>query len=411
MKTWWLGLLLGCSLEPAPPCADRAASVCVHAAQAMIVDEPARRVEALAMLDDACGRLADRAACRVAGEGWLAGWGASTLDPEHAAGAGSPFGKGLSYLHRACELGEGEVCWDLGSRTLKGAGVPKDDARAAAWFDKACAAGSLEGCVDRGLLFESGRPAPKDEAAAVRLYQQACDAGHGRGCTKLGWALRGGVGVSANQDAGTRLLERGCELGFAPGCGLAAIALEGEPPAGDPVRRVRALLAGAGLLDRRAVDHLLALHREGRVEDASWEQLETRLTPQCEGGTGAACLIGSMVDDARGRLDDAARAASYRSACAKGADEACGLLHRLIGEARATLLPEDTRLLLPERGCAGGLADVCVDLGEGYEQGRYEVVDLDAAERAFQRACSLGDTRGCEGLTRVKGRLRPLPAP
>jgi TPR repeat protein len=405
-----LWLLFACETDPGPACGEGDAATCLAQAQALLHGEEARRAEALAMLDDACGRLGDVSACRVAGESWLSGMGAVTLDPAAASGTNSPFGKGLRYLERACELGEGEICWQLGSRALKGVGVPRDEGRAAERFEAACASGFMEGCVDRGIFYEGGRGGPKDEAQAAVLYRRACEAGHGRGCTKLGLALRSGTGVTQDAAEAVRLLEKGCEHGFAAGCGLAAIAWErGEGVPVDVARRIEMLIAGALLEDRQAVKHLIGLYREGQVEASRVAELKPSLTSLCREGRGSACLTVELLDEAIGAADDPGAAGLYREACGRGADEACGLLHRMIGEAKA--LPEagDTRLLLPERGCSAGFADVCLDLAVGYEQGTFETVDLDAAEKSFERACSLGAAEGCEGLARVKGRMRPSP--
>jgi TPR repeat protein len=407
---WWMWLW-ACAVPVVVPCGEAEAPLCVAQAEALMGAKVEQRVQALGMLEDACHRLGDAVGCRVAGGAWLSGRAAVTLDPDAATGVDSPFGKGIRYLERACALGEGEVCWDLASRTLKGIGLPRDEHKAASWFELACDAGHAEGCVDRGIFYEVGRGGDKDPLLAMEHFTKACEAGDGRGCTKQGLALRAGLSGEGDGAGGVTLMERGCELGFMPGCGIAALAWEkGDGVEADVARRVSMLVAGAALSDHRAVTSLLALHREGAVAAGDLTALSEALKPTCERGDGVACLNLTMVRQASGALDDEGLATAFRIACGRGSDEACGLVHRMLGEGKTASDPGDSKLLLSERGCEAGLADVCLDLGEGYELGTYETVDLGAAARAYERGCRAGDAAACASARRVAAMV-VLPSP
>jgi uncharacterized protein len=84
---------------------------------------------------------------------------------------------------RACndELADG--CANLANMYEKGAGVAKDEEKAAKLSEKACEAGSALGCTNLGKLYENGQGVAKDVAHAVQLYERACDAGDATGAT------------------------------------------------------------------------------------------------------------------------------------------------------------------------------------------------------------------------------------
>lgn len=73
--------------------------------------------------------------------------------------------------------------------------------------------------------------------------------------------------------------------------------------------------------------------------------------------------------------------------------------HALQGSATV----EDARLAkeLLERACSVEDAGACAVLGVLHEHGRSGRVDLAKAQRAYDRACTLGDVRGCAHTSRL----------
>jgi hypothetical protein len=85
----------------------------------------------------------------------------------------------------ACDGGQVGACALLGLMLERGAGVPRDVARAATLYERACDGGELRGCTNLGLLLESGTDVPRDRDRAATLYRRACDAGEALGCDLL----------------------------------------------------------------------------------------------------------------------------------------------------------------------------------------------------------------------------------
>jgi hypothetical protein len=70
----------------------------------------------------------------------------------------------------------------------RGAGVDRDEARAADLYGRACEQGELRGCVNLGVLLEAGTGVNRDPERARELYARACDGGQALACD-LGAAL------------------------------------------------------------------------------------------------------------------------------------------------------------------------------------------------------------------------------
>lgn len=87
---------------------------------------------------------------------------------------------GLIMLQKVA--GEGKSCaqYDLGVIYAYGDGVPKDEAKAAAWYQKAAAQGNKYAQFDLGVMYAFGRGVPKDEAKAAEWYQKAAAQGWSR---------------------------------------------------------------------------------------------------------------------------------------------------------------------------------------------------------------------------------------
>jgi TPR repeat protein len=82
-------------------------------------------------------------------------------------------------------------CVQLGNDYLNGAGVAKDEARAAEFFRKACDGGLGWGCSRIGWMYQTGHGLAKDEALAAKFLRQACDMGHAASCENLQRLARG----------------------------------------------------------------------------------------------------------------------------------------------------------------------------------------------------------------------------
>ena len=89
--------------------------------------------------------------------------------------------QGTSQLVVACDaltLG----CTERGKPVPPPADVPRDRPGALAALEKACSLGSGVACANLGALHESGLSVPRDPVKALSLYEKACTAGASLGC-------------------------------------------------------------------------------------------------------------------------------------------------------------------------------------------------------------------------------------
>jgi hypothetical protein len=146
-----------------------------------------------------CNRAALAAARGVDGQ---------TPDPAQAA----------RLYQRACDLGDGAACNNLGLAFQSGRGLPRDDARAFSLFELGCSRGAAEGCNNQGAMYEHGSGASANLGDALRLYTQACRRGSALGCSNLGVLYAEGRGVATDQPEALRLFEQACNAGSSVGC-------------------------------------------------------------------------------------------------------------------------------------------------------------------------------------------------
>ena len=82
----------------------------------------------------------------------------------------------VKLLTQAAEKGDAQAQFRLGLLCERGRGVPKDDARAAAWYAKAAAQGNPKAANNLGTLYRLGRGVPRDDARAFSFYLQSAKA-------------------------------------------------------------------------------------------------------------------------------------------------------------------------------------------------------------------------------------------
>jgi Sel1 repeat-containing protein len=148
-----------------------------------------------------------------------------------------------------CYHGSGPACMVLGNALNDGRMVPADPAEAAKNFAHSCELGVSSGCAnvfrlvagshgevfqsacDRGdsescfllgSLYYAGQGVPKDPGRAFHLFQQSCTAGWWRGCSGLAECYRAGQGTVADSALALDNFDKACRAGIAPSCFSAA---------------------------------------------------------------------------------------------------------------------------------------------------------------------------------------------
>jgi TPR repeat protein len=145
----------------------------------------------------------------------------------------------------SCYHGSGQACVTLGAALNEGRVIPRDPAEAGkdfahgcelgmphgcsgvfhmvketggSFFQNACDRGDGESCFLLGSLYFAGEGVPKDPERAFALFQRSCSSGWSRGCSGLGECYRAGVGTAADNGLALENFDKACRGGIAPSC-------------------------------------------------------------------------------------------------------------------------------------------------------------------------------------------------
>lgn len=124
----------------------------------------------------------------------------------------------------ACEKGDGESCFLLGSLYMAGFGVPKDAERAFALFQRSCSVGWRRGCFGLAESYRDGNGTAIDNARAIENFDKACRAGLVPSCFSASSMYQGLHDDAAAQER----LRQGCELSITFAQSSAALTSEGS---------------------------------------------------------------------------------------------------------------------------------------------------------------------------------------
>src|SRR5260221_13098567 len=128
--------------------------------------------------------------------------------------------KGHALRGKACELGHGPSCNDLGSAWSEGKdGADKVDfAKAKGFYDKAGKLDDGLGCFNYGNVYREGEGEKVDLKKAFASFDKSCKLGAAKGCTELGVMYYEGKAVTKNKDKAVEALTKACKLGSDVAC-------------------------------------------------------------------------------------------------------------------------------------------------------------------------------------------------
>lgn len=115
---------------------------------------------------------------------------------------------GGSALQNACDKGDAESCFLLGSLYYAGQGVAKDPAHAFQLLERSCSSGWPRGCAGLAELYRRGVGAPLDEARALQEFDHACSEGVASSCFSASSMYRD----RREFDKADNSLQQGCQL-------------------------------------------------------------------------------------------------------------------------------------------------------------------------------------------------------
>lgn len=235
-------------------------------------------------------------------------------------------------------------------------------------------------------------------ASQEQLYRRACELGSALACNELG------VLVEADPKQAMAFFEKACGLELPRGCTNLGVLLMNDTSHQD---RIIELLRGScdqedGLACNKLGDWLYSVDSDPKKLDAVYRLYERG----CALGNWDACTSAAwMQKDGAGTTADATLARNrFELACNHQCYRGCLGLGISLLEENPPDPQRDHALSLIEKSCANNLATAC------YLHGMLSVSQdgtiPNAARRQFERACQLGDERGCPLVS-----LDALPEP
>ena len=133
--------------------------------------------------------------------------------------------KSFEAFKKACELGNGEACYEVGGFYQLGIGTSKIDKNAFESFFKSCEFKNMHGCFGLGLAYRHGIGTAENKPTDIKLFdksveafKKACELGHGKVCYELGVIYQLGRGIPKDEKKAFEALSKSCELQIMHGC-------------------------------------------------------------------------------------------------------------------------------------------------------------------------------------------------
>lgn len=231
----------------------------------------------------------------------------------------------LAEVREGCERHEGRACAELARRTLRGAQVPENAARAMRLFNDACDRGATEGCVGAASMWREGVSVTADPARASTYEDRACSLGAADACGRLGAFFADPSSSFYDPFRARASLEPSCAAGDAASCdALGVLLARGEGGARD-VARAATLLRRACSSVVRACVHAAELYASPANEHRDARVALTLYALACDRGDADSCLsAGDLYQHGPPHVASPLLARlSFERACRAGASAGC----------------------------------------------------------------------------------------
>ena len=130
-----------------------------------------------------------------------------------------------AFFQNACEHGDGESCFLLGSLYFAGQGVPREPSRAFALLQQSCSDGWMRGCSGLAECYRAGAGTPVDNFKAIAEFDNGCKGGIASSCFSASAMYRGMNDSAAAQNR----LREGCQIHISFAESSAAYFERGSP--------------------------------------------------------------------------------------------------------------------------------------------------------------------------------------
>jgi hypothetical protein len=122
--------------------------------------------------------------------------------------------EGLSYMRKACALGEERACDLIGENYYK----DQNYHAAIPYLEKSCERGIKSACESMGTIYRDGHDVRPDDVKSREFYEKACALNSGDACFGVAIIYRGGFGVEKNRTKEKAFYKKSCDAGLKAGC-------------------------------------------------------------------------------------------------------------------------------------------------------------------------------------------------
>ena len=264
----------------------------------------------------------------------------------------------------ACRLNEAQSCFTAAYAYQTGKGSSRSSVKARELYTSGCRLGHGAACVNLGVIYVKGQGVTIDLTAAAAYFSQGCEVGDRRGCLHYGVQLLHGTAAEQNISLGVKLLDVACQVGEVEACD--------------------ALHSDAGPVLQVACEQQKSEHCYHAARFATDKTQAYRLsTLGCDAGNMLACVKQGFFE-----IDKQPEMAikRFQSACDARVGEGCFSMAIAYLEGRGVSRSESQTLIHLNKAC---------DLGDlrGCEQAAIffrRIGDLQSAKQSLEKGC-LGD--------------------
>jgi TPR repeat protein len=122
--------------------------------------------------------------------------------------------RGMSFMRKACILGEPRACDIMGKNYYKDANYKV----AIPYLVNSCKRNIRFACEAMGTIYRDGHDVRADDVKSRLFYEQACELGSPDACFNVAIIYRGGFGVDKNRTKEKEYYKKSCKLGRKAGC-------------------------------------------------------------------------------------------------------------------------------------------------------------------------------------------------
>ncbi len=261
---------------------------------------------------------------------------------------------------------------------------------------KLCAANSGVGCNELGSIYANGAIVKKNFVEAKKAYQKSCDEKYSRGCFNLGKIYQTILKDDSNAYA---TFKKSCDLGSSSGCNRAGIIKLNQK---DFHQAYRYYLKSCDKNNKYGCENLADLYANGLVVNKDKYKAFNLYKKSCSLNNSDSCMtLGNMYlikgDTEKTSLVKAIL--SYKKACGLGNQNACYRIARWYYMGSKTIQPQYTKALsLFKKSCDAKYAKSCNYLALMNLKGEGTPKNISKTLYFYNKACSYGDTMGCDNL-------------